>query len=280
MSVTEERNSNIDGRLGVWKSLIRYRVLIGKLVKRQIADRYRGSLFGMLWTLAYPIMLLVVYTFVFGTIFRARWSGADASQSQVEFAVILFAGLIIHGLFSEILMTSPGLIINNPQYVKKVIFPLEILSWVTLFTALFNAGVSLLVLIVFYFLVHGSLNPTILWLPAVLIPFSLLCVGISWLLSAITVYFRDINQMVGLLASILLFLSPIFYPVSALPEMIKGYIYFNPLTTIIEQLRSIILWGQSPGWFDLLQYTLVALGVAWFGNWVFNRMRKGFADVI
>jgi len=280
MSSSKERNSNVDSRLGIWNSLIGYRVLIFKLVKRQITDRYRGSLFGMLWTLAYPMMLLVVYTFVFGTIFRARWSGGDASHSQVEFAVILFVGLIVHSLFSEILMSSPALIIHNPQYVKKVIFPLEILSWVTLFTALFNAAVSLLVLLVFYLLVHGSLNASILWLPIVLGPFALLCVGISWFLSAITVYFRDIIQMVGLLSSVLLFLSPIFYPVSALPEMIRSYIYFNPLTVIIEQLRNIILWGQSPAWSVLLQYTALALLVAWFGNWVFNRMRKGFADVI
>jgi len=278
--VTEQRNSNIDSRLGVWMSLIRYRVLIGKLVKRQIADRYRGSLFGMLWTLVYPIMLLVVYTFVFGTIFRARWSGADTSQSQVEFAVILFAGLIIHGLFSEILMTSPGLIINNPQYVKKVIFPLEILSWVTLFTALFNAGVSLLVLIVFYFLVHGSLYPSLLWLPVVVVPFAIFCVGVSWLLSAITVYFRDINQLVGLLASVLLFLSPIFYPVSALPDMVRAYIYLNPLTAIIEQLRNIVLWGKPPSFSVMLAYFAISLLVVWVGNQVFNRMRKGFADVI
>jgi len=278
--VTEQRNSNIDSRLGVWMSLIRYRVLIGKLVKRQIADRYRGSLFGMLWTLAYPIMLLVVYTFVFGTIFRARWSGGDASQTQVEFAVILFTGLIIHGLFSEILMASPGLIINNPQYVKKVIFPLEILSWVTLFTALFNAGVSLLVLIVFYFLVHGSLYPSLLWLPVIVVPFAIFCVGVSWLLSAITVYFRDINQLVGLLASVLLFLSPIFYPVSALPDIVRAYIYLNPLTAIIEQLRNIVLWGKPPSFSVMLAYFTMALLVVWVGNKVFNRMRKGFADVI
>ncbi len=280
MNVTEQRNSNIDSRLGVWMSLIRYRVLIGKLVKRQIADRYRGSLFGMLWTLAYPIMLLVVYTFVFGTIFRARWSGGDASQTQVEFAVILFTGLIIHGLFSEILMASPGLIINNPQYVKKVIFPLEILSWVTLFTALFNAGVSLLVLIVFYFLVHGSLYPSLLWLPVIVVPFAIFCVGVSWLLSAITVYFRDINQLVGLLASVLLFLSPIFYPVSALPDIVRAYIYLNPLTAIIEQLRNIVLWGKPPSFSVMLAYFTMALLVVWVGNKVFNRMRKGFADVI
>lgn len=280
MNSSDVRNSNVDGGLGILKSLVRYRVLIFKLVKRQIADRYRGSLFGMLWTLAYPIMLLVVYTFVFGTIFRARWSSGDASHSQVEFAVILFAGLIIHSLFTEILMSSPGLIIHNPQYVKKVIFPLEILSWVALFNAMFNLAVSLLVLLVFYLLVHGSLNYTVLWLPVVLAPFALLCVGLSWLLSAITVYFRDINQIVGLLASVFLFLSPIFYPVSALPEMIRSYIYFNPLTVIIEQLRNIILWGQSPDWFSLLMYALLAMFVAWFGNRVFNRMRKGFADVI
>lgn len=259
--------------------LWRYRELIARLIKRDVLGRYKGSLLGLAWSFVTPIIMLVIYTFVFTVVFNARW-GVGGEESKGVFALQLFAGLIVHGILAEVLTRSPSLILTNTNYVKKVVFPLEILPLVPLGSALFHAAVSSLVLILAQLVVLGSVPWTFWMLPLVLLPLMVLTMGISWLLASLGVFLRDIGQTMGLIATMLLFLSPIFYPISALPENFHGVIHANPLTFIIEQARIVLLEGRLPDISGLLKYLAVSLVVAWLGFAWFQKTRKGFADVL
>lgn len=233
---------------------------------------------GLLWSFFNPILMLAVYTIVFSVIFQARWG--EGTTSKADFAIILFAGLIVHALFAECINRSPTLVLSNVNYVKKVVFPLEILPWVALGSALFHAVISLSVLLVFFAVVHGALNWTAFFLPLVLVPLIVLTLGLSWFLASIGVFLRDIAQMTGILTTVLLFLGPIFYPVSALPADYQVLIHLNPLTFIVEEARAVLIWGRTPSWIGLALYTVVATIVAWVGLVWFQLTRRGFADVI
>lgn len=259
-------------------SLWSHRALIRQLVRREVIGRYRGSMLGIVWSFFYPMLMLAVYTFVFSIVFQARWSADTGSKS--EFALILFAGLLIHGLFAECVNRAPGLILANVNYVKKVVFPLEILPVVALGSALFHALVSVAVLLLFFLLTQGQLHLATLLLPMVLLPLLLLTLGIAWLLAAAGVYLRDIGQTTGIITSALLFLSPVFYPISALPEIYRPYLQLNPLTFIIAQSRTVLIWGKMPDWAGLGIYLAISLTVAWAGYYLFQKARKGFADVL
>jgi len=259
------------------QSLISNRSLIYQMSKREVIGRYKGSMLGMLWSFFNPVMLLIVYTFVFSVIFGSRWG---EGVSKIEFAAILFAGLIVYGVFSESMNRAPTLILNNVNYVKKVVFPLEILPWVGIGASLFHAGINLLVLLVFYLVVHGSLSWTVILLPLILFPFSLFVMGFSWLLASLGTFVRDIRQIIGVVVTAMMFLSPIFYPASAFPEAYKPFFYLNPMTFIIEQSRAVLLWGNLPDWHGLLIYSLVSMLVAWGGFAWFQKTRRGFADVL
>lgn len=260
----------------------RLRLLFWQLVQRDVLARYRGSLLGLLWSFATPLLMLAVYTFVFSVVFQARWGGAAAPEGggRLEFAILLFAGLIVFNLFAECINKAPGLVLGHASYVKRVVFPLHVLPWVSLGSALFHALISLLVLLL-AMLVDGRVPGLMaLWLPLVLLPFGLMILGLSWLLAALGVYLRDIGQVVGLMLTALMFLSPIFYPASALPESVRAWLALNPLSLIIEQLRRVLVWNQAPDWLGLGVYTLVALLVAWLGLAFFEKVRRGFADVL
>ncbi|WP_373190641.1 ABC transporter permease [Halomonas sp.] len=259
--------------------LWRHRDLVVRMVKRDVAGRYKGSMLGLAWSFFNPLIMLAVYTFVFTVVFNARW-GLEAEGGRAAFALQLFAGMVVHGIFAEVLTRSPALILGNVNYVKKVVFPLAILPLVTLGSALFHAAVSLVVLLLAQLLLSATL-PLTFWLaPVVLLPLVVLAAGISWLLASLGVYLRDIGQTMGLLATVLLFLSPIFYPLEALPERFHPFILLNPLTFIIEQLRLVVIAGQLPDWLGLLQYLALAALVAWLGYGWFQKTRKGFADVL
>jgi lipopolysaccharide transport system permease protein len=222
--------------------------------------------------------MLTVYTFIFSVIFHARWE--NGSDNKFEFAVMLFAGLIVFNLFSECLSRAPTLILANVNYVKKVVFPLEILPWVSLGSALFHTGVSSLVLLLFLLFSNLPVSWTILFFPFVLLPLLPLIMGISWALASLGVYIRDVSQMIGLFLMALMFMSPIFYPASALPASVRDYLFLNPLTFIIEQSRSVLIWGLLPNWQGLLLYGVAMIMFAWAGLFWFEKTRKGFADVI
>lgn len=256
----------------------RNRELIVALVKREVVGRYRGSIFGVFWSLFNPIFMLSVYTFVFSVVFKARWS--TGSESKTEFALVLFAGLIVFNIFAECINRAPTLILSNVNYVKKVVFPLEILPWVTLGSALFHALVSIGVWLLAYLLLFGTPHYTVLFLPLVLLPLVLLVLGLTWGLASLGVYLRDISQMIGIATTVLLFLSPIFYPASALPEQYRILLLCNPLTPAIEQTRDALFWGNMPDLFILMSYFLGSALIAWSGFVWFQKTRRGFADVL
>jgi lipopolysaccharide transport system permease protein len=256
----------------------RNRRLIMQLTKRDVLGRYRGSLLGLAWSFFHPLIMLAVYTFVFSVVFKARWGVAD--EDKVSFAIIIFAGLIVHGIFAECINRAPSLIVNNPNYVKKVVFPVEILPSVALGSALFHAGVSLAVLLTAQLVLTQRLPWTVVIFPLVLLPLLLSTTGFAWLLSALGVYVRDVGQATGILTTVLMFLSPLFYPLSALPEKYRIWLHLNPLTFIIEEARNVLIFGRLPSWREwvlaLVASTLISAG----GFWWFQKTRKGFADVL
>lgn len=248
------------------------------MVRRDIVGRYRGSIMGLAWSFFNPLLMMAVYTFVFSVVFQARWN--PASDSKAEFALILFAGLFVFNLFAECVNRSPGLILSNVNYVKKIIFPLEILPWVALGSALFHMLISFTVWLAFYLVILGLPPPTLLLLPLLLLPLLLLTLGLSWLFASLGVYLRDIAQLVGLLTTMLLFLSPIFYPISALPEAYRVLLRLNPIALGIEQARNALVFGMAPQWDSFVLYLAVATLVAWLGFAWFQKTRRGFADVL
>ena len=252
------------------------------MVKREVIGRYRGSFLGLLWAFVNPILMLAIYTFVFGVVFKVRLDSQSTElyDDKFAFALLLFTGLILFNLFSECLSRSPGLVLANVNYVKKVIFPLEILPLVSLGSALFHAGISFLVLFTFMLVIDHSIHWTLIFLPIILLPLLLLILGLSWMLASIGVYVRDIGQFIGLILTMLLFMSPIFYPASALPESVRDYLFLNPLTFVIEQARAVTLYGQLPDWSGLVIYYMLACIIAWVGLMWFMKTRKGFADVL
>lgn len=262
----------------MFASLWRNRGLIHASAKREVLGRYRGSALGLLWSFFNPLFMLAVYTFVFSVVFKARWN--TGSDSKTEFALVLFAGLIVFNVFAECINRAPGLILSNPNYVKKVVFPLEILPVVALLSALFHGLISLGVWLLAYLVFFGLPHAAALYLPLVILPFFLFIMGLSWALSSLGVYLRDVSQFIGVITTVLMFLSPIFYPATALPEDYRHLLYLNPLTPVIEQTRDVLFWGKSPDFLMLGIYWLTSVAIAWLGFAWFQKTRKGFADVL
>ncbi|MCY1438493.1 Teichoic acid translocation permease protein TagG [compost metagenome] len=233
---------------------------------------------GVLWSFITPIMMLTVYTFVFSVVFKARWN--TNSTSMTEFGMVLFAGLIMFNIFAECIGKAPALVLANVNYVKKVVFPLEILPWVSLGSALFHAIVSLGVWLIAYQILFGVPHLTVLLLPVVVLPLVLLIMGISWGLASLGVYLRDVSQFVGIITTVIMFLSPIFYPASALPEEYQVLLLVNPLTSVVEGARDVLFWGVVPDMQFLGAYILGSAIFAWLGFVWFQKTRKGFADVL
>jgi lipopolysaccharide transport system permease protein len=262
------------------KSLWRNRQLIVQMTKREVVGRYKGSAMGLAWSFFNPVFMLVVYTFVFSEIFKSRWDGIGGEDSKMQFAVVLFVGMIVLSLFSEVLNRAPGLILSNVNYVKKVVFPLDILPVIAMGAALFHSFISLGVLLAAFAMFNGYLHWTAIFIPLVLLPLVILALGLSWMLASLGVFLRDVGQTIGIITSVLMFLSPVFYPVAAVPERVRPFIMANPLTFIIEQAREVLIWGHLPNWMGLGGYTLVAVAIAWMGYAWFQKTRKGFADVL
>lgn len=261
------------------KSLWRNRQLIVQMTRREVVGRYRGSVMGLAWSFFNPILMLVVYTFVFSVVFKARW-GTGGEESQTGFAIVLFVGMIVYGLFAEMANRAPGLILSNVNYVKKVIFPLEILPVVGLGAALFHSLISLGVLLVAILLINGSLAWTVIFFPLILMPLLIGTLGVAWFLASLGVFARDVGQTVGIFTTVLMFVSPVLYPITSLPEKYQTWLMLNPLTFVIEQSRAVMIFGRQPDWAGLGIYSVVSLAVAWAGYWWFQKTRKGFADVL
>lgn len=265
--------------MAMFRSLWRNRQLIIQMTRRDIDSRYRGSMVGLAWSFINPILMLLVYTFVFSVIFKARWNvGGD--ESKTDFAIILFAGMIVFNLFPEIINRAPGLITSNVNYVKKVVFPLEVLPWVVLGSALFHGMISLFVLLLIQFILKFSVPWTSIFLPLVLLPLIFTGVGFAWLLAALGVFVRDIGQITGIFITILMFMSAVFYPLSALPEKYQIWLKLNPLVLIITESRKSLVFSELPDAASLGIALFVSLVIAFAGFWWFQKLRKGFADVI
>lgn len=261
-----------------YASLLRNGRLVLDLTRRDISGRYRGALGGVLWAFLTPLLMLAIYSFVFGYIFKSRWTVAEAGD--VHFSIVLFAGLIFANFLSECLNRAPSLIVASPNYVKKVVFPFEVLAWVAVGNALFHAAIGVLVLLVAMLVSGTHIAMTVVLLPILFILFLPLIAGLVWFLAAMGVFFRDLQQFMAVFSTALVFLAPIFYPRTMLPEQYQWLMLVNPLTFIVESMRGLLFWGQVPGWQPMLGYSLASVAVAWGGWAVFQLTRRGFADVL
>lgn len=261
------------------RSLWRHRELIRQFTRREIEGRYRGSFLGLIWSFINPLVLLLIYTFVFGVIFKSRWPNARSDRLS-EFAVTLFCGMTAFNIFGETISRAPSLIVGVPSYVKKVVFPLEILVVSTLGAALFHALVGLGILIAAHLVTGGTLGWTIVLLPLALTPLFGLSLGFGWFLASLGVFVRDIGYTIALVVQVLFFLTPIFYAVDQIPEPFHSAILLNPLTAIVDNVRRVTLWNQPPDWLALALALVSSIAIMLLGYAWFMKTKKAFADVI
>jgi lipopolysaccharide transport system permease protein len=261
---------------GLWAQ----RELIVRLTLQEIGQRYQGSMLGVAWSLLTPAIMLTVYTLVFSVVFQARWGTTGTPLRPAEFALTLFAGLIPFGLLVEVANRAPSLVLASPNYVKKVVFPLEILPVVATGSALVQSLVGFAVLLAAHLVLAGRLSPTVALLPVAYVPLVLLVLGIGWALASLGVYLRDIGHAVGVATHVLLFLSPVFYPADAVPGTLRSLLHANPLTTVLDGFRRVVLWGMLPEWGPWAAVTLGSAAVALAGYAWFMQTKKGFADVM
>jgi lipopolysaccharide transport system permease protein len=259
----------------LWK----YRDLIRQLTWREVVGRYKGSFIGLGWSFIQPLIMLCVYTFVFSVIFKSRW-GVASDEGKVVFALALFTGMITFSLFSEVVNSAPSLVLGNANYVKKVVFPLEIIPLVRLLSALTNAVFSLGVLFVGILIFNHFIHWTALLLPLIWLPMMMFTLGFGYLLASLGVFVRDMGTIIGVLTTILFFLTPIFYPVRAVPEQFRIYCRINPIAIFVEDARRVVLWGLFPDWPWFFFGMALSVAVLIFGFVWFMKSKKAFADVI
>lgn len=263
----------------MFQSLIKSRGLIWLLAQREIRTRFQGSVLGIFWMLVTPLLMLAVYTLVFSLVFKARWPGLQ-DDGPFTYAIVLFSSLIVFQLFSEVIGRAPLLITGNPNYVTKVVFPLEILPVVSGIAVLLQAAVSFGILIVFYLFLIGLPPPTALLVPFAVLPLVIMVLGLGWLLASLGVFLRDLHQLIGWLVTVLMFTSPVFYPMSAVPARMQEWMHLNPLTLPLEWVKSLLFLGVVPSPASYAVYSAVSIAVGLFGYWWFARTKKAFADVI
>lgn len=263
---------------GVLATAREHRALLKRLCLRDLAARYRSTRLGMVWALLTPLLMLAVYTLVFGVVFQARWG--TQSQDTTTFALMLYSGLIVHQFVAEVLSRSVTLVVSHANYVKKVVFPLPLLSMMAVTGTGFNLLIQLGLLLLFCVLAGQPIAPSALALPLILVPLALCMLGVSWAVASLGVYLRDLEQVMGFFITLLLFLSPIFYPAEAIPESFRFLIHLNPLTWIIEPLRGALFHGAWPAPKLIALLWIGALIVCRAGFWWFERTRHGFADVL
>lgn len=255
----------------VWQ----HRYLLGQLIKRDVLLRYRGAIFGVLWIFLSPLAMLVVFAFIFGHIFQARWPQQD---SGIPFWLLLYSGLTAFNIFAEAVSRAPTSVRGHPNFVKKIIFPVSILPVVPLGAALVHGGFNFLILFVALAWI-GHLHAGILLFPLLLAPLLLLALGLSWFLAAWGVFIRDMTQIVPMFVQMLMFLSPVFYPVSAVPDMLRPFYQYNPLGTVIEVCRATVA-GQPVEWGAWGVALVGCLLAAVLGYAFFQHSRDEFADAL
>ncbi len=255
------------------------RSLIRKLTEREIRARYKGSLLGVLWSIIQPLFMLLIYYLVFGFVFKARWGDAVVFKQSV-YALALFCGLTIHGVFAEVLSRSPSVITGQLSYVKRVVFPLELLPVVLVCSAMWQFAFTIIVLLLGIVLLDSGLGLWALFGVVIVIPLFILLVGLSWCFSALGVFLRDINHLMGMVITLLLFLSPVFYTLEMIPQPYRLLMYLNPLTPFIEMFRNAVLFNQAPSLLLLVLSYLLSILVCLAGYRFFQRLRPSFADAL
>lgn len=259
-----------------------HRVLIWRLSRREVEARFRGSFLGLFWAVVLPLVMLGVFSLVFGSILGSRWvrPGGHTGIGDYSYPMVLFSGLIIFGIMSEPLTRAPGLVLENVSYVKKVVFPLEILPLVALINAIITATISFLVFLAALIFNYGLPPLTILALPIVLLPLALITLGIVYFFASLGVFLRDLIHVSGLLTTAIMFLSPVLYPLESLPEPYRPWLYLNPLTVGLNQARDVIFWGRLPSLQEWTIYLIISLMIVTAGGSWFSRTKKAFADVV
>lgn len=257
---------------------LRHVGLIAQFTSRDIQARYRRSWLGLAWLVLAPLLMLVIYTFVFRHVFQVRWS--SPGEGNLTFALRLYTGLAVFNFFAECANRAPLMVLEQPSLVKKVVFPLEVLPWVSVLAASAQLLAAGLVLVLLRWLGMGSLPWSALALPLVWLPLVPLCLGLGWGLGAVGPFVRDVGQVVGMVVGALVFISPVFFPVEALPARLQDWMWLNPLAPIMTQTRLVLLQGLWPEPLTWLSSFLSCLAVAAAGAAVFHRLRRGFADVI
>ena len=260
------------------QSIFNHHELIWRMIKQEIISRYRGSVFGLFWSFVNPLVMLLVYLFVFNIVLKTRFN--ENSETKAEYALLVFAGFTVFIFFSEIINRSPSLILSNVNFVKKLVFPLEILTYIVTGTALFQILVNIIILLIANLLIYKSLPWTLVFFPVILLVLIPFCLGFSWMLASLGTFIRDVGPVAVVSTQILMFMTPIFYPVDAIPEGFRYYIKLNPLTLIVSEMRSIAIYGNLPNWYSLLIYGICGWLIAWIGFFWFQKTRNGFSNVL
>lgn len=259
-------------------SLVKNQNLFWQLLVRDVQSSVRGSALGLAWIIITPLVLVAIYTFVFGFVLKSAWF--SETESTVVVPLIYFTGLMTFSFFMEVITRAPEFIHSNRTYVTKIIFPIEILDWVLVGSAAFKLAAAMILLALFLLMTTGEMPVAMLLAPIVIAPLAIVCVGLGWLFSALGTYIRDIQQVLLALGPVMMFVSPIFYDINQVPEAFRGVFWINPLTFVLETLRGLLFFDRPVNWLAYAVYWLVALMVFYCGYAFFQRARRGFADVV
>lgn len=266
--------------IAMWRNLWGRRELLWQFTIREVQGRYRGSYLGMFWALITPLLSLMVYTFVFHVVFKAQWDDKNPHENFMVLPMNMFSGIIAFNVFSESVSRSSLLIVQNQNFVKKVVFPLELLPLSLVGAAMIHSLLSLVILLAGAVAGAGSLHWTLLLLPVAFLPLAILTTGLCWIISSLGVFLRDIGNVVQVAVQLLFFASPITYSMSRLGTTAQRVMCLNPLTLIIMNIRRVINFGQPPDWLSYFESLAVACALAMLGYAWFMKIKRAFADVI
>jgi lipopolysaccharide transport system permease protein len=267
-------------RRAVWRPLWELPTrseLIFSLARRELAARYKGSSLGIIWALVTPVVMIAIFTFIFAGIFGARF---EPDNSHWDYALYLFCGLLPWTMFQETVQQSSNTIVNHANLVKRVVFPLETLPVAQAFSSLGHQMFGTVALLIAAMVIQREIHATLLWLPVLVIPQLLFTLGAAWLIASLGVFLRDIAQGILLLLMAWMYLTPIVYPESLVPERFRRFVDLNPFTALVRNYRRILLDGTMPDWHGLAYFAICAIVCFILGYWWFARTRKNFADVI
>jgi lipopolysaccharide transport system permease protein len=262
----------------MFKEIISDRYLLIQITKKEIQSRYKGSYLGIMWSFIVPLLMLTIYTFVFSEVFEVKWS--IDTTSKFDFAIILFCGLNAFNMFAEVTNKSTVIIASNTNYVKKVIFPLGILPMAISLSALFNCIIGYFILVIANLILNGFISAYAYLIIFAIVPLIIFTIGISYIISGISVYLKDMNNIVNILTIVLMYMSPIFYSLDGVPEGFVVFCKMNPITYIIENIRNVLVYNKT---IDLPSFgvsMIISTIVYILGYYIFNKVKDGFADVL